>query len=169
MSALPAGGMHECMRAAVCCKHHTFYSPMQIISRADAIAAIRRDYDSKYFVSGRGFGSFYRPVPMLYLATVWYHVMLLDMHAGEMDAYEPDCLFADPFAGFNGVERFQKNVSNLGGLMWAAIPILMHAACRIARAQRARGSARSTSGRAWHGQQKSSIQRHPNMQGGHQA
>lgn len=26
-------------------------------------------------------------------------------------------LFADPFAGFNGVERFKRNVSNLGGLM----------------------------------------------------
>ena len=32
-------------------------------------------------------------------------------------AYADDCLFADPFAGFNGVERFKKNVSNLGGLM----------------------------------------------------
>jgi len=38
-------------------------------------------------------------------------------HAGDMMAYADDCLFADPFAGFNGVERFKKNVSNLGGLM----------------------------------------------------
>ena len=37
--------------------------------------------------------------------------------AGDMMAYADDCLFADPFAGFNGVERFKKNVSNLGGLM----------------------------------------------------
>ncbi|KAL4425556.1 hypothetical protein ABPG75_009572 [Micractinium tetrahymenae] len=37
--------------------------------------------------------------------------------AGDMAAYDPQCLFADPFAGFNGVERFQRNVSNLGGLM----------------------------------------------------
>lgn len=37
--------------------------------------------------------------------------------AGDMTAYADDCLFADPFAGFNGVERFKKNVSNLGGLM----------------------------------------------------
>ncbi len=29
----------------------------------------------------------------------------------------PRSLFADPFAGFNGVERFKRNVSNLGGLM----------------------------------------------------
>lgn len=34
-----------------------------------------------------------------------------------MLAYEEDCLFADPFAGFNGVGRFKKNVGNLGGLM----------------------------------------------------
>jgi hypothetical protein len=34
-----------------------------------------------------------------------------------MSAYESDCLFADPFAGFKGVERFKKNVSNLGSLM----------------------------------------------------
>lgn len=37
--------------------------------------------------------------------------------AGDMAAYDPQCLFADPFAGFNGVQRFQRNVSNLGGLM----------------------------------------------------
>lgn len=38
-------------------------------------------------------------------------------YTGDMAAYADDCLFADPFAGFNGVERFKKNVSNLGGLM----------------------------------------------------
>ncbi|CAK0781517.1 hypothetical protein CVIRNUC_005393 [Coccomyxa viridis] len=59
------------------------------ISRKDAVAAIRSDYDSNYFVSGKG----------------------------DMVAYADDCLFADPFAGFNGVERFKNNVSNLGGLM----------------------------------------------------
>ncbi|CAL5221288.1 g3454 [Coccomyxa viridis] len=63
--------------------------PQAGISRQDAIAAIRKDYDSNYFVSGQG----------------------------DMVAYADDCLFADPFAGFNGVERFKKNVSNLGGLM----------------------------------------------------
>ena len=36
---------------------------------------------------------------------------------GEMEAYEPDCTFADPFTSFDGVERFKKNVSNLGGLL----------------------------------------------------
>lgn len=59
------------------------------ISRADALAAIRRDYDINYFVSGQG----------------------------DMEAYAEDCLFADPFAGFNGVDRFKRNVSNLGSLM----------------------------------------------------
>lgn len=34
-----------------------------------------------------------------------------------MAAYDSNCLFADPFAGFNGVQRFKNNVSNLGGLM----------------------------------------------------
>jgi len=41
---------------------------------------------------------------------------------GDMEAYDPECLFADPFAGFNGVDRFKQNVSNLGGLMYA-LPI----------------------------------------------
>ena len=36
---------------------------------------------------------------------------------GDMSAYDSDCLFADPFAGFRGVQRFKNNVSNLGGLM----------------------------------------------------
>lgn len=34
-----------------------------------------------------------------------------------MEAYEPDCTFADPFTSFKGVDRFKKNVSNLGGLL----------------------------------------------------
>lgn len=61
----------------------------QALSRPQAIAAIREDYDQNYFVSG----------------------------VGSMSAYAPDCLFADPFAGFNGTDRFRRNVSNLGGLM----------------------------------------------------
>ena len=59
------------------------------VSREEALAEIRADYDQNYFVSG----------------------------AGAMKAYAPDCLFADPFTGFNGVQRFKKNVSNLGSLM----------------------------------------------------
>jgi hypothetical protein len=47
-----------------------------------------------------------------------------------MAAYEDDCLFADPFAGFNGVDRFQKNVSNLGGLMCAPLPCTRGMAAR---------------------------------------
>jgi hypothetical protein len=34
-----------------------------------------------------------------------------------MSAYDSNCLFADPFAGFTGVKRFQNNVRNLGSLM----------------------------------------------------
>lgn len=41
----------------------------------------------------------------------------LGIGVGEMEAYEPDCTFADPFTSFDGVERFKKNVSNLGGLL----------------------------------------------------
>lgn len=57
--------------------------------RKEAIEAIREDYDENYFVSG----------------------------AGKMRAYDDQCEFADPFASFRGVERFKRNVSNLGGLM----------------------------------------------------
>ena len=59
------------------------------IDRASAIASIRSDYEKEYFVSGRG----------------------------AMAAYASDCEFADPFASFRGVDRFKRNVSNLGGLM----------------------------------------------------
>lgn len=105
---------------------------MQIISRAEAIAAIRRDYDSNYFVSGRGqlFPHVANPASSENAFTKG------QLRAGDMDAYEPDCLFADPFAGFNGVERFQKNVSNLGGLMCAA-NALLHTACSISDCMRA--------------------------------
>ena len=59
------------------------------MSRSEAIASIRSDYDENYFISGKG----------------------------EMLAYKPNCRFADPFVSFEGLERFQRNVSNLGSLM----------------------------------------------------
>ena len=59
------------------------------MNRDDVVAAIKDDYAADYFISGKG----------------------------EMAAYDPQCLFADPFVSFRGVERFKKNVSNLGGLM----------------------------------------------------
>ncbi|GFR49931.1 hypothetical protein Agub_g12035, partial [Astrephomene gubernaculifera] len=31
-----------------------------------------------------------------------------------MAAYDPDCLFSDPFVSFRGTERFKRNVANLG-------------------------------------------------------
>jgi len=58
------------------------------ISRDEAVAAIREDWDDVYFVSGRG----------------------------KLAAYDPDCLFKDDFASFRGVDRFKRNVSNFGGL-----------------------------------------------------
>lgn len=60
------------------------------LSRAEAFAAIRADYDVTYFISGKG----------------------------GMGAYAPDCVFADPFASFRGVERFKRNVGNLGALLY---------------------------------------------------
>lgn len=59
------------------------------MSRDEAIASIRADYDVNYFVTGQG----------------------------KMAAYSPDCRFADPFASFRGLPRFKRNVSNLGSLM----------------------------------------------------
>jgi len=58
-------------------------------SREAALASIRADYDEDYFVSGRG----------------------------TLSAYAPECVFADPFVSFTGVDRFKQNVGNLGGLM----------------------------------------------------
>lgn len=58
-------------------------------SRADLIASIKADYDKNYFVSGKG----------------------------DMSGYALDCVFADPFAAFRGVDRFKRNVGNLGALM----------------------------------------------------
>ncbi len=60
-----------------------------VITREEALAEIKADYEQNYFVSG----------------------------LGSMRAYDENCLFADPFAGFNGVARFKKNVGNLGSLM----------------------------------------------------
>jgi hypothetical protein len=34
-----------------------------------------------------------------------------------MEAYAEDCVFADPFVSFSGVDRFKQNVGNLGGMM----------------------------------------------------
>lgn len=36
---------------------------------------------------------------------------------GDMEAYDPDCLFADPFASFRGTKRFQENISNFSGIL----------------------------------------------------
>jgi hypothetical protein len=61
----------------------------EAMDRAAAIAAIREDYDANYFVTG----------------------------AGAMASYDADCVFADPFVSFSGLERFKQNVGNLGGMM----------------------------------------------------
>lgn len=59
------------------------------LSREEAVASIREDYDRDYFISGRG----------------------------EMAAYADNCQFADEFASFSGTPRFKRNVANLGGML----------------------------------------------------
>jgi hypothetical protein len=51
------------------------------ISREDALASIRADYERNYFVSGEG----------------------------ELAAYDPECEFRDDFAAFNGVGGFNSS------------------------------------------------------------
>ena len=59
------------------------------MSKGQVLAAIKEDYQANYFVTG----------------------------TGELDAYEDDCLFTDPFTGFRGTQRFKKNVGNFGGFL----------------------------------------------------
>eukprot|EP00903_Cladosiphon_okamuranus_P009328 g8897.t1 len=59
------------------------------ISRPDAVARLKTDFDRFYFVTGQM----------------------------DLDLYEPDCVFADPFVAFEGRERFKNNLDNLGSLM----------------------------------------------------
>lgn len=56
------------------------------LPRDQALAMMKNDYDVDYFISGKG----------------------------EMLAYDDNCEFRDPFAGFKGTARFKRNVSNLG-------------------------------------------------------
>ncbi len=51
------------------------------LSPAARLASLRADYAVDYFISGQG----------------------------EMTAYDPECVFADPFVAFAGVGRFKKN------------------------------------------------------------
>ena len=109
----------------------------QALSRSQAIAAIREDYDQNYFVSGRKGGGWRAcfaawpsgaqpsscpppvtaPFPRLAHSSPHPGMPTAAAGVGSMSAYAPDCLFADPFAGFRGTDRFRRNVSNLGGLM----------------------------------------------------
>lgn len=59
------------------------------LSRQEVLSQIKDDYKKNYFVNG----------------------------AGEMGAYEEDCLFTDPFSGFRGTKRFKTNVSNFGNFL----------------------------------------------------
>ena len=59
------------------------------MSRQEVLASIKDDYRANYFVQG----------------------------SGDMSAYDPDCLFTDPFSGFRGTERFKNNIGNFGNFL----------------------------------------------------
>jgi len=59
------------------------------MSRDDILASIREDFEANYFLTGKG----------------------------DMRAYAPDCLYADPFSSFRGTARFKKNVANFGAVV----------------------------------------------------
>ncbi|CAM9854260.1 unnamed protein product [Laminaria digitata] len=63
--------------------------PSEPISRTDAVARLKTDFDRFYFVTGQM----------------------------DLDLYEEDCTFADPFVAFDGRQRFKNNLDNLGSLM----------------------------------------------------
>lgn len=54
-------------------------SKPQAISRKDAVARLKTDFDRFYFVTGKM----------------------------DLDLYEEDCTFADPFVAFQGRQRFK--------------------------------------------------------------
>lgn len=66
-----------------------YLSDASQMTREEIMAAIREDYSTNYFISGKG----------------------------QMEGYAPDCVFADPFVSFAGTDRFKQNVGNLGGMM----------------------------------------------------
>lgn len=53
--------------------------PSEPIARADAVARLKTDFDRFYFVTGQM----------------------------DLDLYEEDCTFADPFVAFQGRQRFK--------------------------------------------------------------
>ena len=59
------------------------------MTRDQIIASIRDDFAANYFLTGQG----------------------------DMLAYDPDCLYADPFSSFRGTARFKKNVANFGAVV----------------------------------------------------
>jgi hypothetical protein len=59
------------------------------LTREQILDSIREDFEANYFLTGKG----------------------------DMRAYAPDCLYADPFSSFRGTERFKKNVANFGAVV----------------------------------------------------
>jgi hypothetical protein len=59
------------------------------MTRSEILESIREDFEANYFLTGKG----------------------------DMRAYAPDCLYADPFSSFRGTARFKKNVANFGAVV----------------------------------------------------
>lgn len=64
-------------------------SASPVLAREEAVARLKMDFDRFYFVTGQM----------------------------DLDLYEEDCTFADPFVAFQGRQRFKNNLDNLGSLM----------------------------------------------------
>ena len=56
------------------------------MTREEIIEALEKEYEKNYFIGGES----------------------------EMKAYSSECVFADPFVSFTGLDRFKQNVGNLG-------------------------------------------------------
>lgn len=63
--------------------------PTEPIGRTDAIARLKTDFDRFYFVTGQM----------------------------DLDLYEEDCTFADPFVAFDGRQRFKVRSFPFGCLL----------------------------------------------------
>ena len=70
-------------------EYERYLKSRSIMNLDDSIELLRADYDKVYFVTG-------------------------DLN---LDIYDENCIFADPFVSFTGLDRFKKNLDNLGGYL----------------------------------------------------
>ena len=70
-------------------EYETYLANRSVMNLDQSIELLRADYDKVYFVTG-------------------------DLN---LDIYDENCIFADPFGSFTGLDRFKKNLDNLGGYL----------------------------------------------------